>query len=369
MKKVNQYTKDVLINIYEYRALTFEQLVKLTGRTYDGIYYKLNDLAKKGFIETEGISHIKQSAHNYQGKYAVITDKGISLLNKMSYSTNREAKRNRPTKNQLQQIILANDIRMNINKENWLYRDSRDTKKLFNRNLNEQITASVENTQTEDIYCLYIMPPLKPSEKEPSEKYTSLIIGEIEKQTETMKTKVLSNNNPYKNITDYIILCKGEEWFSHWFRLLPEIASGIFLARIASIRVLPFEIGKVMIEMLGNEAVKKYVLEKITELTVPDTNFKTSFELDVTEKSFGFDYKLELEGRKEYYVSELLTMDIKKIYKLVEYTAYNYEKLGNREVIVYAPSYSKELIKDVLNYPYMKIQYLSPDRIVEWIKE
>lgn len=252
IKQVTPLEERILFDIYENRAITLEQLSNIERTSKATIYNKISSLKKSGYLETEGAIGIKRNtpSHN-QGKYAFLTDKGISLLRQLGYKATRRATKNKPTKKHLPYVLLMNDIRLSVNEKYWGYMNGRDAKVYFGRKTKEYLDGAIINKEDGSSYCLYVMLPLGKNE-EPSPVHSGILMSTISNHYTNMQIAVRNNA-----IHQYIIFCKDKRWYEHLLERIPKIEKGRLLPKVTSLRLLPFEVGLHLIKTIQNESTQR----------------------------------------------------------------------------------------------------------------
>lgn len=369
IKRISAYDEKVLLILYENRAMTIEQLSKELNKTMNSVYCKVSRLQRSGYIETEGASRIKNHENtNAQGKYAFVTDKGITLLQGLGHSFKRSSKRNKPTKNQLPFVLLANEIAFEINKEQWSFMNGRDAKVYFNRRSNELLNGMVKSKLSGEEYCLYVMLSLGKSEKSPSEKYTGMLSTEMSNHYEVMKSGFNNGHLTERIIQQYIFFCRGVEWYDHLIKELPKVDKGKFLLKVKSLRVLPFKVGKMMLRSLASEEIQNEFCKSIIELSDSSTSFETSFEITINEMKFGIDFKIAFEDGEICYGVNMVDMDLKKMFRLKYYTEFEYERYGKKRIIVYGTSLNVDILRLEVESKYIEVREVEMLQVMQLLE-
>lgn len=353
------FEKKLLKFIYECRAVTFEQLAHHFGRTQNVIYKIVSKLSKQRLISTEGVSYIKKSGSNFQGKCVFLTSKGISILRKFDTSVNRSAVRNKPTRNQLPFVLLANEIKIYIDEEYWEFLDSRDAKDYFNRNYNELFNGLLRNKESQLENIIYVLPALSNRKNaEPSEKYFYLLSNELKKHYEQMKANNVSTNKGVQHyIHSYMFFCKSEEWFHFLLDKISDIGKGSFISRVKSVRVMPFNYGINLFQRNSTKIKQAKFVTELIQLQFGSSDFKIYYINDSKIKSFGIKYKMRFKG-EESFVVDLMDFDLVKVNLLKYYTEDVFKLNGSKEVIVITSTEWREFIERNLTYRYFKILFI-----------
>lgn len=321
---IKNYTErdfNLLLDIFNYRMLTINQINKLHFGNRDNIryiYLKMHLLKKEGLITTQPI--IGDRGRKIAAAY-LLTDKGISFLYANNLISHKmRAKELRAEYHQLQYIIDANDLYAELKHHGWKVLDSRATKRKYNINRANLIQGSLTDVSGVE-YGFYTL------SHNPEELTVVKILNEI-------------NNSQLKNI---LVFCKSQEAYKLFVDKLKELkitTSGV-------LGVLPFVNAPIILKKIKQESD---IVEYITNV---DKVIK------MTERR-GFTRYLIVQNGEERYLANYLYGDQMLLYTLYNYYSTDtYQKDGRKVTLLAWKGQDAELRKIFINHPHIQIETIA----------
>lgn len=322
IKKVAQLDLAILYGLYELRALSYEQIKRRYNLKERYLYLKLRLLKESGYIATDTIVHYK--TQRYQGKYARITDVGLTLLKQNGFQISEKIRQHHleVAKHRLAGVLSINDVFIDTEKYGWRLLDSREVKKKHDLNRGSLILGELQHEKTDSRYAVYNF------SKGTETKTLDIFIRELI----VFKTTMLLN---------YMIFVKDEKLYGKIIRMLWEADNNSLIARLNKISVVPFKYGKYYLAHLDEKQNAFYFLINDLKLPLESVELplkKGSVEAERNQQQrerLGLN-KVVKYNTKEYYYVNLLDMDLKKIQQI---KSYSYELFveDNRKLLIITP--------------------------------
>ena len=306
VKELQPRDIDILKGLYEFRALSTEQIMKFFNISKWYTYKKLSALRNSGYIITTPIKgYIPNQCR--QGNYHRISETGIACLRKQGYPVERRAYDLRVRVRHLPFLLMTNDILMTLRQSNWKVQDSRKVKRLHNLNRGVNIQGMVRNP-TKKEYILYTF-------------LESTSVKNVE--------KIASEINMHK-FRDYLFICRGGGSFQ---TIIKRFNSSDEVLTCESFKVFPRGLGKDYLQSFeGSEEKFNAFLEQVHQ---SELSFKTSFK---SKKAInGFDQVVYHHGEEKYLIN-LLDSDLVKVYNIKNYRKDEYKMDGRKVLVVTEPN-------------------------------
>lgn len=325
----------ILAGLYEYRALTTEQIGRMYGMSMPYTYKKLHVLRKRKLLHSEPISGYLTSQRS-QGKYHRISETGITCLRKQGMFVERQAYQLKIDKYHLPFVLMTNDLLVDLEPYGWTLSDSRDTKARFNLNRSDNIQGMLLHRHTMDEYGIYIL------SANTSPKNLQKTIREI---------------GDYDQINDFLIFTKGKESFESIAKGLLDEDGGSVVGKRRRIKIFPHSFGKNYLQHYDNE-------DKILGFVVSEMG--VAFKEKLTGSSIrhdGLDTVVWHEGEEKYFVN-LLDTDLKKIFNLLRYRKEKYAEDGRKLLVLSQIAFHKELLEEIRHIDYLET---GPNQVMSYL--
>ncbi|WP_199860702.1 replication-relaxation family protein [Oceanobacillus damuensis] len=326
VKELQSRDIDILRGLYEYRALSTEQIMRYFRISKWYTYKKLTALRNSGYIITTPIKGYNPH-QSRQGNYHRISETGIACLRKQGYPAERRAYDLRVRIRHLPFLLMTNDILMALSQFNWTVEDSRAAKKRHNLNRGVNIQGILKNACDQD-YVLYSF---------------------LENTSVKNLEKIASEITMHK-FTDYLFICRGGGSFQ---AIINRFIDSDAMLKCQSLKVFPRGLGKDYLRAFEGSAQQfNAYLQQVHNSTL---SFRTSFK---RRKNFkGLDQVVHHNGEEKYLVN-LLDTDLVKIYNMKRYRKEDYEMDGRKVLVITEPhlkSIHHKLLESVHHIDYMEI--------------
>ncbi len=334
-KRLCKLDTEILTGLYEYRALTTEQIARKFGISMPYTYKKLYMMRKKKLLHSEPISGYLNKQRS-QGKYHRISETGISCLKKQGMFVERQAYQLKIDKYHLPYVLMTNDLLVDLEPHGWELSDSRDTKARFRLNRSDNIQGMLLNTHTRNEYGIYIL---------------NANMGPKNLQ------KTIREVGDYDQINDFLLFTSGSQTFETIVKALLEGDDGKVVAKRHSIKVLPHVFGRKYLSHFDDE--DKVLRFAVSELGV-------SFKERLKGPSIchdGLDTIVWHEGEEKYFVN-LLDTDLKKIHHMLRYRKESYREDGRKLLVLTHVDLHSKLLKEIFHIDYLAVH---PSRVVDYL--
>lgn len=298
---------NILYDLYNFRVMSIEQLVKRSTYTLGTMYHKVSDLQKRGLILAGDIRGFTVEGGR-RGRYYRISNKGITLLKEWGYDVTYTADDLRVSDYRVPILLETNDLFFDFSSQGWSIMDSRATKNVYELNRGDNLHGMITSPRHKK-YPFYIFL------NNTSDKHITRISREV---------------NRY-SFSDIILFVNSKAIFQKVFvEMLRE--ADIFTYR--SFRILPLGFGKRYLLHYDDEELLLDYLEDNYDLIV------TSASKDKNSRD-GFTTTVKYKGKK-YYLVNMLDHNLSNIHHIHQYTNERYERSGKRLLL---------LTDGTVNYP------------------
>lgn len=339
IKKIQPLDVDILAGLYEYRAMSTDQIQKRYGMTKAYTYRKLRLLRISGFISSHPIIRYRTGQRS-QGKYHRITREGLALLRTKGLQVEKKIHQLEVAENLVPFLLATNDLMIDLEPYGWVLSDSREIKSRFHMNRSDNIQGTLQNIYTgSKEYGIYTYM------HSVSEKNLEKMIREIKNYT--------SINEHSTALIDYMIFKKGEQGFTDIVKTFTRENNKELIARVRSLKIFPYTFGKYYLRLLEME---EDLLRFVCAIPENEMSFKRRFEkTEVNPKYPGLDCLVTHQGEEKYFVN-LVDNDLRKVFELQQYKKEEFEKDG-RKVLVYVIHSMKQIHEEALRN-YHHVEYL-----------
>lgn len=301
---VTQRDLDILLDLYTYRTLTTDQINKRyfdNRKNKDYLYRRMYLLRKRNLITSYPLLY--ENGLKKTSCYR-LTDKGIRTLIDYGLLDENEVKKirswhfNIPNPLQLQFIVDANTVMVELSESGWNMLDSRTVKEEHQMDKNNRVLGMLINQDGHE-HALYIF------QNNPTDITITRIVNEIQKEK-------------YQNV---ICLCKGQDGFIKLIREIEQKNKHHSLVT-GELSVMPFN--------LGIEFYKKFNAE--SQFVKLFTNFgevkPNSTRLKFTK------YCINYQGEDMYLVNMLNNNVV--ILDILERYSYEHYQLNGIKCVLFA---------------------------------
>lgn len=317
---------ELMKDLFRLRVLTTDQIYRLyfhnTSKGY--CYQRLHKLRKKGLITSKSIFY------DGERKVAVysLTDMGIrELVKQGELDTYVQAKDIRPKASQRAYIIQINDLYCILAQKGWKLIDSREIKEKFGIHRGNTVQGALIDLDENMTGIFIIM-------NDPKEETIIKVAKDI----------------PQSKIPNVMVLCKDLNGFERFFQY---ISNNFIVAN--SIKVMPYKLAERLLYTFPSE--QAFI-----------NHFTRWGKIEPIHSKLGFEYTIEMNGRKHYFV-EMLRFDIMLLDSLKRYTPDRYQMDGTG-VKLFAWSIYAEKIKELFKkYPHISIIELEISDVFSNYKE
>lgn len=321
-EKLLEQDIDLLISLYEERAMTTQQLSRRHNYSVSHMYKKTQKLRKEGYILTHTIKGYIPGKKR-QGDYHRISAKGISLLKEINYPVEYEADDLRVNQYRLPYLLSTNDLLIDMERYGWDVIDSREIKERHDLNRGANLHGALFSPD-ERVYPFYIF------------------IGPVSiKNLNKIVQEVSSYEFPHM-----IMFTKSRESFD---QVLESFSNNSDIVKYRTFRVLPYGFAKYYLPFFDNT---NNLMGFLSSYGVEEQEVSNIFRLPD-----GLRTVVKHEGEEKFLIN-LLDNDLKKIYQIKNYRKEHYETDGRRVLVV---THMKETHKELLQYihhiDYLEIDY------------
>ena len=323
----------ILAGLYEYRALTTEQIERMFGMSRWYTYRKLRILREGRLIMSEPV---RGYAKKNQGKYHRISETGISCLKKQGMFVERQAHHLKVDDRMLPYLLTTNDLIVDLGKYGWGLTDSRDTKKRFSLNRSDNIQGLLEHGEENVEYGVYVF---------------------LRRTSEKNLQKTIRELRDYEDIGDYLLFTRGMESFLAIVEGL--LSQEMVVAKRNSIKILPHSFGRLYLRHFWNEkqvfayAEQKFGIRMIRRLEPDEAMWE------------GMNTIVLHEGEEKYFVN-LMDTDLKKIFAIKQYRKEKYEQDGRKVLVLSQIEQHRDWLSDIHHIDYVDV---IPTELSEYLEE
>lgn len=319
-KKIHSKDLELLKNLIKYRILTYEQVKTLQNMTMHYVYKRIEILVKKGLIAVEPITRLR--GRQNQGKYVRITDKGLTVLKQNGIELDEKINQYhyKVVNRRVAETILANDVFIELEQNNWEWLDSREVKNKYILNRGGYIMGEIANEELNERLGVFIINhDMKPN------------FSEYEKFFR--ETLAVSKFGIY----NLLILVRSKEMLQH---ITADFLNREDSPKSSLLKIRVMEIGTA-IRYLEAVLPKQNAFQIFNRMGFNYEIIHNPIYLDEftqeKRKQFGLEEVIRLKDEqfagKEYYLVDLLDMDVKKIERLNNVKQEWLEE-DNRELLV-----------------------------------
>lgn len=306
IKRISPLDISILRGLYDYRALSTDQVQRRYNLTLRYTYRKLRILRVSGYIESCSISHYRVEQAS-QGKYYRLTSKGIKVLKESEMFIDKQVHQLVVSKYYIPFLLAANDLLVDLEPYGWMLMDSRDTKAHMGINRSDNIHGVLKNKHTgNQEYGIYIF-------------LDGVSEKNLEKMVRELKNYAIAKQEGNcVRVTDYIIFKRGQDGFDAIITKLMHPENRVILSRIRSLKVLPYTFGKYYLRAFEQE---EEVLRFACSIPENELSYEVSFvHHEVNAKYTGLQRVILHQGEEKYFIN-LLDNDLRKIYDIYQYTS------------------------------------------------
>ncbi|WP_262173255.1 replication-relaxation family protein [Saccharococcus sp. Marseille-Q5394] len=328
----------ILTGLYEYRALSTEQIMRRYELSRWYTYKKLRILRNSRLISTHPISGYLVN-QNRQGSYHRISETGISCLRKQGVPVERRADQLRINVRHLPFLLSTNDVMIDLEAYGWQMEDSRRVKAKFELNRGANVQGMLKSPRgTEYLFYMFLH-------------------GVGMKNLMKVSNELMDVSNP-----NYILFAKSAASYKTIVEHLSTNTSVI--VQCQSLKVFPYTFAKYYLRHFDDE---QNVMRFLEDFKVHDLSFKTDFK-DTRRKIYdGLERIVRHEGEEKYLVN-LLDTDLVKIYNVRQYRKEMYE-LDGRKVLLITTSMTRPMHEQLLGEIH-HVDYLEIDsrKLIDYLK-
>jgi hypothetical protein len=225
VKKIQPRDIEMLHMLYQYRALSTQQLMRYFQMTPHYMNKKTHIMINSDWIKSLPI--LSEKGRKI-GAYHSLNEGGIALIKKQGITADRKVEELRVTRSFLPYLLSANDMMIDLAPFGWKMRDSRGIKSIYGLNRGNNIHGSLISPNGTE-YGFYIFM----SRSMP--KYVMKVVREI-------KESVLHN---------FIVFTKGQVSFNDFISQATK--PGRELITGGSLKVIPYTFGKIYLQASSDE--------------------------------------------------------------------------------------------------------------------
>lgn len=308
---------NILFDLYNYRALTIEQINKLHFNDRSNMsytYLRLHMLRQAGLITSKPkVNHKgKKTAAVY-----MLATKGIQRLKELKLIEDKRINATdlHPDYSHMHYLLDANEIYTQLSGA-WQVLDSRETKRRYHLNRGNMISGLLINSDSKE-FGYYII------QQKPDERTLIKILKEIQ----------------IINIENILVFCKSQEAYSRFVNKLNEL--GITTA--GTLGVLPYPYGITILKQIKSEH------------DIVNTITNHGKIIPIKSKHIFASYTLLMKN-EELYVTNMLYNDQMALYSLYNYYGIDqYKREGKKVLIITWKGYEAEYKKVFARYPHIEI--------------
>jgi|GEM_PF-3244815 len=340
IKRLQPLDIQILKHLYDYRALSTEQISKFHDMTMPYTYRKLNILRNTGYIKSEPIrGYIKSQSR--QGNYHRISETGIACLRKQGYPVERRADDLRVRRFHLPFVLSTNNILVKLEQAGWTVQDSRNVKRQYNLNRSSNVQGII-TSPAGPAFTIYTFM------HSTSAKNLAKIIREMDQHQSDVTTKTGE-----RYFDAYAFFARGQESYD---QVVNRLLDSRAIRECESLKVFPQTFG---IQYLLTFRASETALQKESE-----HQFKNdlSFMSDHTNSEGrhhpeGLNQIVQYQGDEMYFIN-LLDTDVVKIKHILQYRKDRYERDGRKVLVLTHPGLRpkhEELLQHVHHVEFLDV--------------
>lgn len=316
---------DILLDLYESRIKTVDQLSRKHDYKKSSMYHKLGRMRNKGYITTQNIKGFSSRSKNIrglQGKCYKITNSGITYLRKLGYDLEFDASYLKVSDMRVPILLLTLDLFEEMSSRGWSYMDSRLSKYKYslNRGLNFDGILSSPNSFK---YPFYIM----------LENTTDTYIRRVRTEIERL------------NFDELLFFTRSPSVFN---RLFDELLTNGEVFLYKSVRILPFGFGWRYLVYYDDSQVMFNYLEDNFNIYEVNKNEGTHYQV-------GFKTVTEYKN-EEYYLVNMVDHNLTNIHFIKNYSKERYLEDGRKIMLLHTGLFDYEkLLSDIQHILFIKI--------------
>lgn len=340
IKRLQQLDLDILQGLYEYRAMSTDQIERRYRMTASYTYRKLRLLRVSGYISSHPIIRYRFGQRS-QGKYHRLTREGLAVLRDRGMYVDKKLHQLEVAENLVPFLLATNDLMVDLEPYGWVLTDSREIKLRYQLNRSDNIQGTLQNVYTgSKEYGIYTY-------------LHSISEKNLEKMVREIKNYSSSTLENKPALMDYLIFKKGQNGFNDIIKIFTSEENRDILAKVRSLKIMPYTFGKYYMRIFEDE---DEILRYACSIPENDLSFKRRFEFrEVNAKYSGLNCVVIHKGEEKYFVN-LVDSDLKKVFDIQQYKKEDYEQDG-RKVLVYVNSSMKHIHEESLN-SYRHVEYL-----------
>jgi len=319
----------ILELLYKFRALSTSQVFQLSNYSQKYIYEKLSTLRKKGYIITAPIKGSYLLGQTRQGNYHRLGERGIRLLKENGFNTVLRADSLRVRRERLPYILSGHDFVIPLIKQGWIYKDSREVKRLYNLNRGDILHGTLTTPDKTKEYLIYIM------------------LQSVQSKT-LRKIKSEIKRIPVESA---ILIARGKKSFDSVITNFTDASDKLIVG--GSLKVMPLQFAKTYLG-ISSDITKnhQYFLKQLGINIIGPYRDKNTFGVNID-----FDYLVEYKGEEMFFM-DLLDNDLMKIFSICEYRQELYNRIGRRVLVLTSPSEIHKRMHEALLSSIQHITYL-----------
>lgn len=345
VKKIQKIDIEIMVGLYEYRALSIEQIQKRYNLTKGYCYKKLHVLKQSKWVTSHAIKNYKKNQHS-QGKYYRLTERGLTVLKEEGVPITKKAHHLHVADLYIPFLLHTNDMMIALEQYGWQLIDSRETKERFNLNRSDNIQGVLQNVKTG------------------SSEYGIYVFMEGTRPENIVKaTREIQNHN---SIINYILFTKGKDTFQQMVEALINEKTknggkaGTLVAGKNSIKILPYTFGKNYFQLFEQDEEMIRFAETAFSTSL---SFKSSFERNKV-KNNTLRHIVEHNGEEKFFVN-LIDTDLKKISDINLYHVEDYEKDGRKVlVLTHIRDIHERYLNDIHHLEYLEV---NPNQVINYL--
>ncbi|ALX47715.1 replication-relaxation family protein [Lentibacillus amyloliquefaciens] len=340
IKRLQPLDIQILKYLYDYRALSTEQISEFHDMTMPYTYRKLNILRNTGYIKSEPIrGYIKSQSR--QGNYHRISETGIACLRKQGYPVERRADDLRVRRFHLPFVLSTNNILVKLEQVGWTVQDSRDVKRQHNLNRSSNVQGII-TSPAGPAFTIYTFM------HSTSAKNLEKIIREIDQHRSDVTIQT-----GQRHFDAYAFFARGQESYD---QVVNRLLDSRAIRECESLKVFPQTFG---IEYLSTFLASETELQKELENQYQNN---LSFMPDNTEfkgvgHPDGLNQIVQYQDEEMYFIN-LLDTDLVKIKHIMQYRKDRYERNGRKVLVLTHPGLRpkhEELLQHVHHVDFLDV--------------
>ncbi|MFC5591689.1 replication-relaxation family protein [Sporosarcina soli] len=318
----------ILKGLYEYRALSTEQIMRRYELSRWYTYKKLRILRNSRLISTHPISGYLVNQKR-QGSYHRISEIGISCLREQGVPVERRADQLRVNIRHLPFLLSTNDVMIDLETYGWEMKDSRSVKEKFELNRGANVQGMLKSPRGTE-YLFY-----------------TFLHGVGMKNLMKVSKELMDVSNP-----NYILFAKSA---ASYMKIVEHLSTNVsVIVQCQSLKVFPYTFAKYYLRHFEDES---NVMKFLEDYEIYDLSFKTDFKDTRKKKYDGLERIVRHEGEEKYLIN-LLDTDLVKIYNIRQYRKEMYELDGRKVLVITTPMTRhthEQLLGEIRHIDYLEI--------------